>query len=344
MKENNTNKKMISVVVPVYNEEEVIEKFHEQISKVLNAVDYHWEIVYVNDGSIDRTNKIIKQIHAKESNTALIDFTRNFGKEVALTAGLDHAKGDAVVVIDADLQDPPELIKEFIKYWEEGYDIVYGKRISRRGESILKKITAFLFYRVIQKASKIKIPEDTGDFRLLSEEAVTSLRKIREKNRFMKGLFSWIGYNQKAVLYERNLRAAGKTKWNYWRLWNFAINGITSFTIAPLKWATYFGAIVSVCAFIYAIFIMYKTIVFGNPVPGYPSLVVIILFFGGLQIFSIGLVGEYLGRMFIETKNRPLYLIKEYLDSHVNHDFNKNRSSRKDIRKGSHFTKKPISL
>ena len=321
---NKTQKqKIISVIVPVYNEDEVILIFHQKVRKILNSSDYYWELIYVNDGSVDRTISIIKQICDKEKNIALIDFTRNFGKEVALTAGLDYAKGDAVIVIDADLQDPPELIKDFIKYWEDGYDIVYGKRISRKGESIFKKLTAFLFYRVIQKASKIKIPEDTGDFRLLSKEAVLSLRKIREKNRFMKGLFSWVGYNQKAVLYERNQRAAGKTKWNYWRLWNFAIDGITSFTVAPLKWATYFGAVVSFCSFLYASFIIFKTIVYGDPVKGYPSLAVIVLFFGGLQMFSIGLIGEYLGRMFVETKNRPLYLIREHLDSRVDHNLEK---------------------
>lgn len=315
--ENDPLSPIISVVVPAYNEEEVLPEFHKRTKTVLDYIGCSWEIIYINDGSSDNTKEIIKKINEREPNVAFVDLSRNFGKEVALTAGLDIAKGDAVVVIDADLQDPPELIIEFFKYWQKGYDVVYGKRISRKGESVLKKLTAYLFYRVIQKASKIKLPEDTGDFRLLSRRALASLSLLREKNRFMKGLFSWIGYNQKEVLYKRNPRLAGETKWNYWKLWNFAIDGITSFTIAPLKWATYVGCMLSFTSFLYAVFIIYKTLIYGDPVKGYPSLVTIVLFLGGIQILSIGLIGEYLGRMFIETKNRPLYLVKEHIDSRL---------------------------
>ncbi|MGH9891562.1 MAG: glycosyltransferase, partial [bacterium] len=220
--------------------------------------------------------------------------------------------GDAVVVIDADLQDPPELIPEFIGHWRSGYDVVYAKRTARDGESLLKKASAHAFYRLMQRVSRVKIPEDTGDFRLLSRRAVNALKQLKERHRFMKGLFAWIGYAQKAVEYRRVPRFAGETKWNYWRLWNFALDGITSFTTGPLKIAAYTGMFVSLLAILFAAFIVYKTLVFGEPVQGYPSLMVVVLLLGGVQLFSIGIIGEYLGRMFNETKNRPLYLV----DSH----------------------------
>jgi glycosyltransferase involved in cell wall biosynthesis len=246
---------------------------------------------------------------------AVIDLSRNFGKEIALTAGLDHARGEAVIVIDADLQDPPELIPQLIEKWREGYDIVFARRISREGETFLKKLTAKLFYRFIQGVSRVKIPEDTGDFRLLSRRAVEALKKLRETHRFMKGLFAWVGYPQIAVNYRRDPRFAGQTKWGYWQLWNFALEGITSFTIAPLRIATYVGLTTSVGAFTYALFVIYKTLVYGDPVQGYPSLMVIILFLGGVQLMSLGVIGEYLGRMFNETKNRPLYFINSFSPS-----------------------------
>ena len=308
---------LISIIVPVYNEEKVIIECNNQIKTVMCDVGFNWEVIYVNDGSQDNTLDILCQLRQEQANIAIIDFSRNFGKEVAMTAGLDFAKGDAVIVIDADLQDPPELIKVFVRYWQEGYDMVYGKRISRRGESIVKKITSYLFYRVIQKVTKIQIPADTGDFRLLSRRAVDALLQMREKNRFMKGLFSWVGYNTKAVPYERNPRFAGDTKWNYWHLWNFALDGITSFTIAPLKLATYLGLLISAISFCVALFFIYKTLMYGDPVKGYPSLVVIILFVGGVQLGCLGVIGEYLGRMFIELKQRPLYLFKEHLPSAI---------------------------
>jgi len=248
----------------------------------------------------------------KDPRVAVIDLSRNFGKEIALTAGLDHASGEAVVVIDADLQDPPELIPELVEKWREGYDVVYARRTTRDGESFLKKSTAKLFYRFIQGVSRVQIPEDTGDFRLLSRRAVESLKQLRETHRFMKGLFAWIGYPQIAVNYRRDPRFAGQTKWNYWQLWNFALEGITSFTINPLKIATYLGLITSVGSFTYALFIIYKTFAFGDPVQGYPSLMVVILFLGGVQLMSLGVIGEYLGRMFNETKRRPLYFTNSF--------------------------------
>ena len=306
---------LLSVVVPAYNEEEVLPEFHKRISNVLDSMAVNAEIIYVNDGSTDKSLEIMQDIQEKDHSAAIVDLSRNFGKEIALTAGLDHASGDAVVVIDADLQDPPELIPQLVKHWKEGYDVVYAKRIDRDGETVIKKVTAYVFYRLIQKVSRVKIPEDTGDFRLLSRRAVNSLNQLREHHRFMKGLYAWIGYPQKAVPYQRDRRYAGQTKWNYWKLWNFALEGITSFSIAPLKLATYLGLITALSAFIYALFIVFKTLIYGEPVRGYPSLMVAILFFGGTQLFFTGVLGEYLGRMFNESKRRPLYFLKGYKPS-----------------------------
>jgi glycosyltransferase involved in cell wall biosynthesis len=308
---------LLSVVVPLYNETEVLEAFHRRLSRSLEQVSMNIEIVYVNDGSTDSTLQQLKPLKECDSRIAVLDLSRNFGKEIAMTAGLDHAKGDAVVIIDADLQDPPELIPEMLDYWKMGYDVVYAKRLARDGESLLKKGTAYLFYRFIQAISRVTIPSDTGDYRLLSRRAVDAVRQLREQHRFMKGLFAWIGYPQRELLYTRAPRYAGKTKWNYWNLWNFALEGITSFTIGPLKAATYLGLGIATAAFIYAGVIIFQTFAYGNRLPGYPSLMVTILFLGGVQLITIGILGEYLGRMFDETKKRPLYLVKDY-DPSVN--------------------------
>ena len=302
----------LSVVVPAYNEEQSLAEFHKRLSAVLDGVDGASEILYVNDGSSDDTLALLNTLRESDPRVGIIDLSRNFGKEVALTAGLDHARGEAVVVIDADLQDPPELIPEFIERWKQGYDVVYAQRASREGESWLKKLTAHVFYRLIQRISRVRIPADTGDFRLLSRRAVEALKRLPEQHRFMKGLFAWIGYAQVAVPYHRDRRFAGKSKWSYWRLWNLAVEGITSFTIAPLKIATYAGLFTALAAFVYGLVIIYKTLVYGNPVAGYPSLMAVILFLGGVQLMTIGIIGEYLGRMFDETKGRPLYLVKDY--------------------------------
>lgn len=305
----------ISVVVPAYNEQEVLTKFYKRTLSVLRKIGSQYEIVFVNDGSRDGTLYIMHQLRNEDPNIQIIDLSRNFGKEIALTAGLDHAKGDVVVVIDADLQDPPELIPEFIKEWQNGFDIVYAVRTEREGESWIKKTTASVFYRFIQSISHIKIPRDTGDFRLMSRQSIDALKQLREHHRFMKGLFAWVGFPSKPVYYKRDARAAGSTKWNYWKLWNFALEGITSFTIAPLKIATYLGIAVGIFSFVYAGVVIYKTLVFGEDVQGYPSLMVVILFFGGVQLVFIGILGEYLGRIFNEVKQRPLYLTKEIFDS-----------------------------
>ena len=303
---------LLSVVVPAFNEEAVLHECHSRLSKVLDALGVSAEIVFVNDGSTDNTPEVLYRLREQDPRVAVVELSRNFGKEIALSAGLDHALGEAVVVIDADLQDPPELIPELIKQWREGYDVVYATRVARDGETYLKKATASAFYRLIQNVSRVKIPADTGDFRLLSRRAVDALKQLREQHRFMKGLFSWIGYPQKSVPYRRDPRFAGETKWNYWRLWNLALEGITSFTIAPLKLASYIGVLTSLAAFIYALRVIYKTLVYGDPVQGFPSLMVVVLFLGGIQLLTLGVIGEYLGRMFDETKGRPLYFTKAY--------------------------------
>ena len=302
----------LSVVVPAYNEEEVLVVFHQRLSAVLRSLELRYEIVYVNDGSRDGTAEVIAALRDQDPCVAMVDLSRNFGKEIALSAGLDHARGDAVVVIDADLQDPPEFIPKLVEKWDEGYDVVYAKRIAREGETFLKKATAHAFYRLIQRISHVKIPADTGDFRLLSRRAVDALMQLREQHRFMKGLFAWIGYPQVAVPYRRDPRLAGQTKWNYWRLWNFALEGITSFTTAPLKLASYVGLVTALAAFAYGVVIIVKTLLYGNRVAGYPSLMAVILFLGGIQLLSIGVMGEYLARTFDETKGRPLYLVNGY--------------------------------
>jgi len=302
----------ITIVVPVYNELDVLPEFHRRLSQVLQGLGMQREIVYVNDGSTDGSLSLIEHLHLTDPTVAVLDLSRNYGKEIAMTAGLDIADGDVVVVIDADLQDPPELIPELVRQWRAGFDVVYAKREAREGESVLKRSTAYLFYRVMQGVSRVKIPEDTGDYRLLSRRAVEALRSFREQHRFMKGLFTWIGYPQHAVPYRRECRHAGKTKWGYWKLWNFALEGITSFTTAPLRISTYVGLLTALAAFAYGAFIAVRTLLFGNPVPGYPSLITIILFLGGAQLTAIGVLGEYVGRIFNETKRRPLYFVNKY--------------------------------
>ena len=301
---------LLSVVVPAYNEQEVLETFHDRLSAVLATLPLDAEVVYVNDGSSDDTLSILRGLRRRDPRVAVIDLSRNFGKEIALTAGLDYARGDAVIVIDADLQDPPELIPKLIEPWrDEGYDVVYAQRMSRAGESWLKKKTASWFYRLMQHVGEIPIPPDTGDFRLLSRRTVDSIRSLRERHRFMKGLFTWVGFRQCAVAYERDARGAGESKWNYWRLWNLALEGVTSATLVPLKVSSYIGLIIAVLAFATGLWIIFKTLAFGDPVQGWPSLMVVVLFLGGVQLVALGVIGEYLGRLFNEAKGRPLYFL-----------------------------------
>jgi glycosyltransferase involved in cell wall biosynthesis len=307
----------LSIVVPAYDEQEVLPEFHRRLTAALADIGMSWEVVYVNDGSRDETLAVMLGLRAQDPRVAVVNLSRNFGKEIALTAGLDHARGtEAVVVIDADLQDPPELIPALIAAWREGFDVVYAQRNKREGETWLKRATAAAFYRLMQRiGGNVRLPPDTGDFRLMSRRAVDALLKLRERHRFMKGLFAWIGFPSKAVRYDRAPRAAGTTKWNYWKLWNFSLEGITSFTVAPLKIATYVGLLTAIGAVIYLAQLIIRTLLFGNPVPGYPSLLAVMLFLGGVQMVMLGIIGEYLGRVFNEVKQRPLYLIERYLPS-----------------------------
>jgi polyisoprenyl-phosphate glycosyltransferase len=303
---------MVSVVVPAYDEAQVLEKFHARLAATMNAIGVDWEVIYVNDGSRDRSLDVMHTLKAEDAHVAVLNLSRNFGKEIALTAGLDRATGDAVVVIDADLQDPPELIPQLLDVWATGIDIVYAQRRSRSGESWLKQQTAFAFYRVMRRLTKIDIPPDTGDFRLMSRRVVDALLQLREHHRFMKGLFAWVGFSTRAVAYDREGRAAGSSKWNYWKLWNFALEGITSFTVLPLKIATYLGLGIALLSGLYAIYLVILTSIYGNPVPGYPSLLVAVLFMGSTQLVVLGIIGEYLGRSFNELKQRPLYFVESY--------------------------------
>ena len=305
----------ISVVAPAYNEQEVLDQFYRRVTSVLSGLGCSYEIVLVNDGSSDNTLMLMHELHKNDPRVTIVDLSRNFGKEIALTAGLDHTRGDVVVVLDADLQDPPELIPEMVEGWREGYEIVYGVRTQRDGETWIKKASASAFYRLIQKVSRVRIPRDTGDFRLMTKRTICELAKLREQHRFMKGLFAWIGFPSKPIYYSRDARVAGETKWNYWNLFNLAVEGITSFSIAPLKIATYVGLSVALLSLLYAAVVIWKTLLYGDPVQGYPSLMVVVLFLGGVQLISVGVLGEYIGRIFNEVKMRPLYLVNRVLKS-----------------------------
>ncbi len=305
--------KKITILIPAYNEEEVLTKLYRRLDEVLLTLPkYEWEILFVNDGSKDNTLLLIKKLWQTDKRISYLDLSRNYGKETAMIAGLDHALGDAVILIDADLQDPPELIPEMIEHWESGFDDVYAKRKNRLGETRLKKYTARVFYKLLKKLTKIPIQENTGDFRLLDRRCVEALKQLRETQRYTKGMFSWIGFNKKEILFDRDPRAAGESKWNYIKLFDLAIEGITSFTTAPLRMSSFLGGIISVLAFIYMIIVIIKTLVYGEAVQGYPSLMVAILFLGGIQLLSLGIIGEYIGRIFNETKRRPLYFVDEY--------------------------------
>jgi glycosyltransferase involved in cell wall biosynthesis len=307
----------ISVVVPAYNEQEVLPQFQARIIPVMEQIGLPFEIVYVNDGSRDRTLEIMLALKDSDPRVAVVNLSRNFGKEIALTAGLDHAAGsEAVVVIDADLQDPPEVIPDLVAAWQRGFDVAYATRRAREGETWLKKATAAAFYRVMRRiGGKVDLPANTGDFRLMSRRSLDALLAMREQHRFMKGLFAWVGFPSTPVLYDRAPRAAGETKWNYWRLWNLSLEGITAFTVGPLKIATYLGLLTAIGAAIYGVQLIIRTILFGNPVAGYPSLMAVVLFLGGVQLMTLGIIGEYLGRIFNETKRRPLYIVERHLPS-----------------------------
>lgn len=301
----------LSIIIPMHNEDSNIDYLFERLQAVLDRMGTSYEFICVNDGSRDNTLAYLIAHSQRNPNIKIIDLSRNFGKEVALSAGIDHASGQAVIPIDADLQDPPELIEDLVAKWREGYDVVYATRTSRQSESCLKRLTAKVFYRVIGYISQVKIPRDTGDFRLIDRRVVEALKQMPERTRFMKGLFAWVGYRQTSVYYTRPQRYRGKTKWNYWKLWNFAIDGITSFSVVPLKAWTYIGLTFSVLALMYATFLFLRTLIFGVDLPGYASVMVTILFLGGVQLITLGVIGEYIGRIYEEVKNRPLYLVRD---------------------------------
>lgn len=301
----------LSVVVPLYNEEQNIDYLVERLVSVLERLGTTYEIVCVNDGSKDDTLNCLVAHHHRNPAIKVVNLSRNFGKEIALTAGIDYAIGAAVIPIDADLQDPPELIVQLVARWREGYDVVYATRRIRNGENWLKRLTAHGFYCSIARMSPVPIPRNTGDFRLLDRRVVQALKQMPERTRFMKGMFAWVGFKQTSVLFDRNPRFHGKTKWNYWRLWNFAIDGITSFTLIPLKVWGYVGLSISLISLLYATFLVIRTLIFGIDLPGYASLMVAVLFLGGIQLLSLGIIGEYLGRVYEEVKGRPLYVVRE---------------------------------
>lgn len=300
----------LTVVVAARNEEQALPTLHPRIAAVLRRLDgIQGRVLYVDDGSTDGTWEVMQRLARQDDGVSLLRLSRNFGKELALTAGLDQIEQGAVLILDADGQDPPELIPQFVARWREGYDDVHGTRIQREGEGWLKRSTAAVFYRVIGRLSKTPIPADTGDFRLLSPRALAALRQLRERHRFMKGLFGWVGFRQVAIPYRREPRLAGESKFGLWKLWNFALEGITSFSTAPLRAATYLGLFTALFAFVFAVWIIVKAALYGDPVAGWPTMMSVILFLGGIQLIALGLIGEYLGRMYDESKQRPLYLV-----------------------------------
>ena len=301
---------MISIIIPVLNEEKNLPILYERLKE--NLKDFGYEIIFVNDGSYDHSQKVIEKIISRDKNVKLINLSRNFGHQIAISCGIDHAQGDAAIIIDADLQDPPEVIPAMLKKWQEGFDVVYAVRKVREGESILKKITAFIFYRLMRILSGTKIPLDTGDFRLISKKVILVLRRTREYQRFMRGLISWVGFSQCGIEFMRSKRFSGKTKYPLFSMLKFALDGILSFSLLPLRIVSIMGIITVAILFLLILYSLYRTIT-GQTVPGWASTTVIILFLGSIQLISIGIIGEYLGRVYEEVKRRPLYIIDSVL-------------------------------
>lgn len=312
-KTNYNMKKLVSLLVPCYNEEASLPKLYEEIYKLMEAESsYDWEVLFVNDGSRDNTIGIIKELYDKDRRVAYVDLSRNFGKENAMLAGFDYVKGDCMVIMDADLQDPPSLIPDMLKYWEEGYDDVYAKRNSRGKESWLRRKLSMLFYYILDHSTRYEVLRNVGDFRLLDRKCIDALKELRENERYTKGLFCWIGYKKKEITFDRGNRIAGQSNWGYNALFNLAIEGITSFTTAPLRIATFVGLIVAIWALGYMAWIIAKVLIWGDPVQGYPTIMTVMLFLGAMQLIAIGILGEYIARIFNESKNRPTYLVNEY--------------------------------
>ena len=305
--------KKISVLIPCYNEEKTLPLLYPELVKLMEGLpDYEWEIMFVNDGSADNTLHILQQLRQQDKRVNYVDLSRNFGKEVAMLAGFDYVTGDCMVIVDADLQDPPALIPEMLKYWEEGYEDVYARRRTRGKESWLRKWLSIKFYKLLQRTSRFDVLQNVGDFRLLDRRCINALKRMRESERYTKGMFCWIGFNKKEVEFDRGDRVAGHSSWGYKQLFSLAIAGITSFTSAPLRISTFVGFVVSMLAFIYMIYVFIKALIWGDPVQGYPSMVILILFLGGIQLLSLGIIGEYIGRIYNETKNRPDYIVREF--------------------------------
>lgn len=303
---------LLSILIPTYNEEKCILLLHEQLSKIIEQLTCKIEILFVNDGSTDNSLLVIKELQKTDPHVQYLDLSRNFGKEIAICAGIDYIKGDALVIMDADLQHPPELIIQMISEIEAGYDDVFARCVNRKQESALKRLGAKLYYKLLHSLSNIPIQENAGDFRMFSEKAITALRTIKETERNMKILYSYIGFNKKAINYIPHKRIAGETKWNYFKLTELAIKGITSFSVIPLRIVSFLGILVSISAFVYLLIVLTKYIIWGDPVKGYPTLVCIILFIGGIILLALGMIGEYLGVIYNETKKRPIYIVKEY--------------------------------
>ena len=305
--------KKISILIPCYNEEKTLPLLYPELVKLMEGMPaYEWEIMFVNDGSTDGTLQILQQLRQQDKRVNYVDLSRNFGKEVAMLAGFDYVTGDCMVIIDADLQDPPALIPEMLKYWEEGYEDVYARRRTRGKESWLRKWLSIKFYKLLQRTSRFDVLQNVGDFRLLDRRCINALKRMRESERYTKGMFCWIGFNKKEVEFDRGDRVAGHSSWGYKQLFSLAIDGITSFTSAPLRISTFVGFVVSMLAFIYMIYVFVKALIWGDPVQGYPSMVILILFLGGIQLLSLGIIGEYIGRIYNETKNRPDYIVREF--------------------------------
>ena len=306
-------KKLVSLLVPCYNEERALPRFYEEACKVIDAIgQYDFELFFVDDGSHDNTLTVIDALHASDKRVSYISLSRNFGKENAMLAGFDHVAGDSVVVMDADLQDPPSLIPQMLEYWEQGYEDVYAKRANRGEESWLRKKSSLLFYRILDHSTRFEVLKNVGDFRLLDRKCIEALRQMRETERYTKGMFCWIGYKKKEMVFDRGDRVAGQSNWSFRSLLNLAIEGITSFTTAPLRLASIMGFVIAFVAFGFLLFYLTKTILFGDPVQGFPTLVTLILFLGGVQLLCLGIMGEYVGRIFNETKRRPPYLVDDF--------------------------------
>ena len=310
--------KKISLLIPCYNEEKTIPMLYPELTKLMEKNNqYEWEVMFVNDGSVDGTMDQLRALREKDQRFNYVDLSRNFGKEIAMLAGFDYVTGDCMIIIDADLQDPPTLIPEMLKYWEEGYEDVYAKRKSRGKESWLRKRLSLMFYKLLQSSSRFDVLQNVGDFRLLDRCCINALKRMRESERYTKGMYSWIGFKKKEVEFDRGDRVAGESSWNYKQLFSLAIDGITSFSNLPLRISTVIGCLVSLLAFIYMLFVYVKALVWGDPVRGYPSMVMLILFLGGIQLLSLGIIGEYIGRIYNETKNRPDYIVREFNDERV---------------------------